>query len=182
MMSRDSYLNNSSGEVIFADERIIKLSDSDIGSLKNLADVDGRKSVRLCAHGSIEDQLHEMFIVHTNNAYVRPHKHMTKSISFHVVEGLADFVIFDEEGNIIDVIPVGDYSSGRRFYCRVPSSQYYTQLIRSDVFVFHETIIGPFDRSDTVWAPWSPERLNHKEAEKFMNQMVRSVDNFTSVA
>ena len=172
-------IDNTSGEVVFADERIVKLSRSDINSLKDLAGSNQRGSARLCAHPSIEDLLHEMFIVHTINTYVRPHKHLTKSISFHVLEGLADFVIFDEMGNITDVIPVGGYTSGHRFYCRVPNSQYYTQLIRSDVFVFHETIVGPFDRSDTIWAPWSPERNDHKNAEKFMDRMVRAVDEFS---
>jgi cupin fold WbuC family metalloprotein len=173
-------IDNPSGEVIFTEERIVKLSRFDVSSLKDLADSNGKGSVRLCAHPSIEDELHEMFIVHPIDTYVRPHKHLTKSISFHVLEGLADFVIFDEEGKIIDVIPVGGYTSGQRFYCRVPNSQYYTQLIRSDVFVFHETIVGPFDRSDTIWAPWSPERNDHDNAEKFMDQMVRAVDKFPS--
>ena len=172
-------IDNSSDEVIFADERIVKLSLPDIRSLKTLADSNARRSARLCAHGSIEDKLHEMFIVHTIDTYIRPHKHLTKSISFHVLEGLADFVIFDEQGNIIDVIPVGGYTSGHRFYCRVPSSQYYTQLIRSEVFVFHETIIGPFDRSDTIWAPWSPERDDNTNAEVFMERLVATVDRFT---
>jgi len=170
--------DNSSGDVVFAEERIVKLSESDISSLKSLLDKNERRSVRLCTHSSTDDRLHEMFIVHTIDTYARPHKHLTKSVSFHVLEGMADVVIFDDEGNILDVIPVAEYTSGQQFYSRLPNSQYYTQLIRSDVFVFHETIIGPFKRSDTIWAPWSPEPDDAASVKSYMEQLVIAADNF----
>ena len=74
-----------------------------------------RSRIRLCAHPDVNDTLHEMLIVHEKGTYVRPHKHLNKTESVHIIEGSVDVVIFDDDGNITDVIQMGDYKSGRNF-------------------------------------------------------------------
>ena len=56
--------------------------------------------MRLCAHPAVDDRLHEMVIAMARETYVRPHKHVNKSESVHVIEGLADAVLFDDAGNV----------------------------------------------------------------------------------
>jgi cupin fold WbuC family metalloprotein len=122
----------------------------------------------LCAHGGPEDRLHEMLIVHERSAYVRPHRHPGKTESTHIIEGLVDVVVFDDDGRIASVIRMGDYASGRTFYYRMAAPVFHTLIIRSDVLVFHETTNGPFDRRDTVFAPWAPQDGDVNAVSTFM--------------
>ena len=74
-------------EVLFAIDPVVKLNKEDITCLKQMADASGRKRSRLCAHKDISTSLHEMMIIHKSDTYVRPHKHVGKSESFHLVDG-----------------------------------------------------------------------------------------------
>jgi cupin fold WbuC family metalloprotein len=79
-----------------------------------------------------------------------------------------DVVLFDDSSNITTVVAMGDYASGRKFYYRLADPTYHMLLIRSDQVVFHEITNGPFDRADTLFAPWSPEIDDRDAARKFM--------------
>jgi cupin fold WbuC family metalloprotein len=146
-----------SEEVFYGTGGIIRLDNRDIQFLRAQAALAARGRCRLCAHVDEKDRLHEMLIVHDDSCYVRAHKHMGKSGSYHVIEGRADLVFFDEQGEVRDLIELGEYMSGKMFFVRVNCSIYHTLLIRSPVFVFHETTSGPFSRNDTIFAPWAPE-------------------------
>lgn len=145
-----------SAEVRYATDPVVLVGAEDVETLKAEAAHNARRRVRLCAHGSVEDTLHEMLIVHTNDTYVRPHRHLGKSESFHVIEGTVDVVLFDDAGTVADVIAMGDLASGRPFYYRISTPLFHTLLIRSEVLVFHEVTAGPFRRADTEYAPWAP--------------------------
>ena len=144
-------------EVLYSESAIVSVEKSDIEHFKQLSSCNPRERIRLCAHASPEDSLHEMLIVHKRSAYVRPHKHPGKTESTHIIEGLVDVVVFDDDGRIERVIRMGDYASGKTFYYRMAIPAFHTLLIRSEFLVFHETTNGPFDRSDTIFAPWAPD-------------------------
>jgi cupin fold WbuC family metalloprotein len=146
-----------SPEVRYATDPIVLVDAADVGVLKGQAGENPRRRVRLCAHHSADDPVHEMLIVHSIDTYVRPHKHLGKSESFHVVEGDVDVVVFDDDGAVREVIRMGPFASGRPFYYRIAEPLFHTLRIRSDMLVFHETTSGPFRRADTVFAPWAPE-------------------------
>ncbi|MCP4265447.1 MAG: WbuC family cupin fold metalloprotein [Candidatus Brocadiaceae bacterium] len=165
-------------EVLYSDDLTVKVDIKDIGFLKEQALHTKRKRIRLCSHVNEEDTVHEMLIIHFKNTYVRPHKHMGKSESFHLIEGDVDVVIFDEAGNIKDVIEMGEYSSGKKFYYRITEPLYHTLVIKSDVLVFHETTRGPFNRSNTVFAPWSPDESNDQETNRFIDQLSERVHEY----
>ncbi len=112
-----------------------------------------------------------MLIVHERSAYVRPHKHPGKTESTHIIEGLVDVVIFDDDGRIERVIRMGDYASGGIFFYRMAKPVFHTLIIRSDILVFHETTSGPFDRRDTVFASWAPEDSDEHSVSIFMAQL-----------
>ena len=158
-------------EVFYSDETIVKINQENIQWLKNKALANTRNCSRLCAHKDINALVHEMLIIHARDAYVRPHKHIGKSESFHVVEGEADIIIFNQQGDIKEVVSMGDYSSGKNFYYRITDALYHTVMITSEILVFHESTNGPFVRSDTIFAPWSPEEDNHAMAKEFMNKL-----------
>lgn len=162
---------HESPEVLYTDEEIVSVSQSNIDYLVTQSTFNDRKRIRLCTHSNVDDQLHEMIIVHTYGTYVRPHKHIGKPESFHVIKGAVDVIVFDDGGGIRKVIRLGAYSTGLAFYYRVSVPLYHTMLIRSDVLVFHEITRGPFVRTDTVFAPWSPPEDDLSECARFMARL-----------
>lgn len=145
-----------SDEVLYPEEDLVTLSASDLEELKRLALLNPRRRIRLCAHRNPQDSLHEMFIIHTNDCYVRPHKHLGKIESMAILEGEVDVVLFDENGDIERVIEMGEPSSGRLFYYRLDNPIYHTLLIRTQFLVFHEITEGPFIREMTEFPDWAP--------------------------
>lgn len=135
---------------------ITLVTADNIAFLKSRAASNPRRRVRLCAHPDSEDRLHEMLIVHAQAAYVPPHKHLNKSESFHIIEGLLTVFLFNDEGVVEKVIPMGEIGSGRVFYYRLSTSFYHTVWPESEFVVFHEVTNGPFERKDTINASWAP--------------------------
>jgi len=163
-------------EVLYNVDSILKIDSADIAELKMKARLNPRRRIRICAHRDIKDSIHEMLIVHEKSCYVRPHMHVGKTESFHIIEGLADIILFHENGKINRIIPMGDYSSGRKFFYRLPPANFHTLVIKSDVLVFHETTNGPFIAGDTVMAPWSPHETDKNEVTKYMKRISSYID------
>src|SRR5262249_49414681 len=139
-----------SAEVRYATDTVVLVGADDVAELKHDAALNPRRRIRLCAHAGVADTLHEMLIVHARECYVRPHKHLGKSESFHVVEGDVDVVLFDEDGAVTDVMAMGAYGSGRPFFYRIATPMFHTLFVRSDVLVFHQATRGTVRRADTV--------------------------------
>lgn len=149
-------MRKESDEVLYPDEPVVSLGPEDVARLKEAARANPRRRIRLCAHANVADDVHEMLIVHERDAYVRPHKHTGKSESFHVVEGRAKIVLFDDSGEPTRVVELGDSGSGLDFYHRMSEPLFHTVVIGSDALVFFETKPGPFDPAETVFADWAP--------------------------
>ena len=147
-----------SDEVLYPAEDVVLVDNADLTEFKRLALINPRKRIRLCTHNSPADSLQEMFIVHTKETYVRPHKHIGKA----VLEGETDLVLFEDNGAIRQIIRMGPFGSGRKFYHRLAGPVFHSLLIRSDFLVFHEITQGPFLRGQTVFADWAPEVIDAK--------------------
>ena len=163
-------------EVLFTADDVVKVDANDIEELKKKARQNPRRRIRICAHKKLDDSIHEMLIVHEKSCYVRPHKHIDKTESFHIVDGSADIILFDEDGQINKIIPMGDYASGRKFFYRLPPSRYHTLMIQSDVLVFHEITNGPFKLEDTVWASWAPLETDVDEVSRYMELIASYIE------
>lgn len=170
---RTKSINN---EVLYADEPIVRISRDDVARLIPSAAANQRRRVRLCAHRSVDDALHEMLIVLAGETYIRPHKHLHKSESFHVIQGRAEIVIFAEDGSIREVIPMGEYSSGACFFYRLGDPCYHGLVVRSDVFVYHETTGGPLDPAQTVFAPWAPPEDALTLRAAFLARLIENIE------
>ena len=164
-------LRELTAEVLVADEPILTLTRDDIAALKARAFRNPRLRIRVCAHHSVQDAVHEMLIVMIRGCYIRPHKHASKSESFHLVEGALDVVIFDEKGPVTKVFPLGDHASGSAFYYRSNIPLYHTVVVRSEVAVFHETTRGPFRQADNILAPWSPDERDSAAVTEFLHEL-----------
>jgi len=149
-------IRSESAEVLYPGEDIVVVSTSDLQELKRLALLNPRQRVRLCAHRSPTDRLHEMFIVHAQDCYVRPHKHIQKNESMTILEGEVDVVLFNENGKIREINQLGAPETGKIFYQRLPQETYHMLIIRTELLVFHEITEGPFRRVDTIFPDWAP--------------------------
>jgi len=145
------------GDGVFAAEgSVVRLGTRQISFLKHQAALSARKRARICTHRSNEDAVHEMLIAISAESYIHPHRHPGKAESFHIVEGSVDVVVFDEAGNIIDVVELGDLSTGRNFYYRISENLFHTILIHTDFLVVHEVTAGPFRANETIQASFAP--------------------------
>ena len=170
--------NDFNDEVTYARDRIVKISQKEIAYLKQRAHANRSNKFRVCTHGHVENDLHEMFIVHTKDVYVRPHKHLNKPESFHIIEGAVDIVIFDDQGSICDVIEMGEPTSDKIFYYRLTGPWFHTLIIHSDDLVFHETTKGPFKMEDTIFAEWSPGVDDSDGIKKYNIELLQDVNRF----
>ncbi|HMC65224.1 MAG TPA: WbuC family cupin fold metalloprotein [Gemmataceae bacterium] len=167
-------------EVLVAIGPVVTVSRPDLEKLKERATENPRQRVRLCAHQSADDRLHEMLIVLGRGTYVRPHKHPNKTESFHIVEGQADLILFDDDGIIGSVLAMGEYDSGRTFFYRLCAPYYHTVIVRSDALVLHETTNGPFVRADTIFAPWAPDEADADSRSRYVAALEQCVARFVS--
>jgi cupin fold WbuC family metalloprotein len=149
--------------------------------LKSEARRSARGRSRLCAHGDPSAALHEMLIVHHRGVYVRPHRHLGKAESVHRIEGAARIILFEEDGTIRSVILL-DGENDAAFFCRIPAGVFHSFLIRSECLVFHETTTGPFDRSGTQFAAWSPEESDGPGVAAFLERLACGATTFLAGA
>ncbi len=163
-------------EVFFSQGPISGLNKKNIEFLKAKAASNKRGRARLCTHQSTESSLHEMIIALAKKTYVRPHKHLGKSESFHLIEGSLKVVIFDEQGAIFKVINMGDYYSQDIFYYKLSQSRFHTAIPLSDYVVFHETTNGPFKRQDTIYAEWAPQEDDDEAKPAYLNKLMAQID------
>ena len=169
----DYSVNNP--EVLYTTQDLTRLDRADVETLKSLAAANPRQRVRLCSHPRVEDTLHEMIIVHTRGAYVRPHKHPGKSESFHLIEGRLQVIVLEEDGAIRDLINMGPAESGATFYHRLSAPWYHTLMPLTEMVVFHETTNGPFLRDETVFAPWSPEEDDTDGCQAYLHDLAERI-------
>ena len=143
-------------EVLYISEGISLITQFDLQELKRLALINPRHRVRLCTHRSPDDRLHEMFIVHAKDCYVRPHKHIQKTESMSILEGEVDVILFNEDGEICQVNQLGAPETGKIFYQKLPEETFHMLIIRTELLVFHEITLGPFLKENTIFPEWAP--------------------------
>ena len=144
-------------EVFYTDQQVVEVGPEQIRFLKAQAAVNRRRRARLCVHPDTADALHEMLIVHTGGGYVRPHKHLGKSESFHMVEGRMKVILFDDQGNHTQTVELGAPDTGRHFYYRLSAPMFHSIYAESETVVFHEVTNGPFNPAECIFAPWAPQ-------------------------
>jgi|SRR5688572_26607998 len=141
--------------VFFTDNSPVLATDADLRFLEGKSQASPVGRARLCAHSSPSDGLHEMLICLARHCYIRPHRHR-KAESALVLRGECDLVLFDEQGEIHNVLPLSAPGTDVPFFVRLTEPVYHTYLLHSDFLLFLETTPGPFDRRLTEYAPWAP--------------------------
>jgi cupin fold WbuC family metalloprotein len=143
-------------EVFRTKPGVVSVSRADLEYMRSEANRTVNKRICLCVHQSDKDQLHEMFGVYTHKTFFGDKLHFGKDKSLHILEGEADLIIFDEVGNIRDLVQLGDRTKDKNIFVRVPQGVTYSLIVRSEYLIVHEATSGPFNREETLWADWSP--------------------------
>ena len=171
-------LTRQSAEVFLAPGSVNQITPAHIAFLKRAAVDAPRHRARINLHGNSADSLHQMIIAIRSNSYIRPHKHLGKCESFHIVSGSMDVVVFTEEGDVSHVISLSADAQGDARIYRMSDSLFHTLIIHSDIVVLHEITNGPFVLNGAIFAPFSPPEGDEAAIAIFTAELRRRVDEF----
>ena len=174
-----SYREKGEG-IYYVDDDVVKFGSEEVKFLKERVNLSSKKRNRICSHLNDDDQLHEMLICVMADSYIAPAKHIGKAESLHVVEGEADIVFFDMDGNVEKVMELSEPTFPGKFYYRMNTEIYHMLIVRSEFFIFHEATLGPFDRLSTVQPDWAPQENNRKEVSDFLEKVEKAVSKIKS--
>ena len=162
-------------EAIFNNQDILQVTPQLVEDLKEKALATPRKRFRLCMHHSLEDQTHEMLIVFHQASFMSPHRHPKgKSESYHVVEGAMNVYFFNDEGQVIKNIEMGEIGSGKPFLYRLSENIWHMPIPTTEWLVYHETYSGPFKKEyDVEFPSWAPQEENKKEVQRFLELLYK---------
>ena len=151
----------------------VKIDGELIAELKDSAHRLGDNNVRLCLHDSPDASFHEMINLEHRGKYYRPHKHSEKGESYHIIEGKMAAFIFDENGTVVDSnVLEGDGN----FLYRVGTNMYHAVLPLSELIIYHESKIGPFQRTgDSIFPEWAPDGTDQAEADSYIGNLVKNL-------
>jgi cupin fold WbuC family metalloprotein len=164
-------------DVFYCVDSVVSAGKPMIDFLKSQALNSARKRSRLCTHPDTSALVHEMLIVHHRDVYVRPHRHIDKSESFHRIEGTALVILFGSDGSLRDVLELST-ADDAPFYFRIAAGVFHSFVIRSEWLVFHETTAGPFERSSMEFAQWSPDESDSVGVAAFSERLGQDVQSF----
>jgi len=82
-----------------------------------------------------------MIIFHWKNTYCRPHKHLKKEETCHMIEGSQRIFTFDKNGNIKDSVLL---DRKKNIIFRINKNTFHSSKIISKYVIFHESKPGPY--------------------------------------
>ena len=121
---------------------------------------------RFCMHDSPDNKLQEMFIVRKKGEYCRPDRHDQIPETHMIMRGEEAVVLFDESGQITNVIFLGE-NDGVLAY-RINAPIYHMTVALSDQAVDYEVKPGPFTRDMNEFPDWAPTYEEPDRVRKFM--------------
>ncbi len=115
-----------------------------------------RKRTNHNLHESAEDPVQRYCIAATRDSYFRPHRHPGNWEVAIVFRGQFEFIVFDDDGNIIECHTVGPNTGKNGF--EIEANRWHCWLPLTDEGVFFEVKQGPYDPANAAeFAPWAPE-------------------------
>lgn len=162
-----------SNEVLYEKNSLKTLSKKDINYLAKKALKNKEKIIRLCIHKSKQDKLHQMFIIHPRNYFVRPHRHNKEEAMF-ILNGEVDVIIFNISGKIKKIINMGNINSGKVFYYQLPKNTFHTLIIKSKTLTFYEITKGPFNKKNMSFPKWFKSN-NKKNILNFKRNLKKKI-------
>jgi len=176
LTSQNSQTESIEAEFNQNDYRLI--GKQDIHYLKQMTLKSARSRYRLCLHSDQTHLTQEMIICMKGFNYLQPHLHPSnRSESYHLIEGMLDVYLFDEQGGLIDIIKLSGANTpqigteSRNFMYRLSAPIYHLMIPRTEWLVYHEVTTGPWNREAAQFASFAPSGDERGEVQKFIKQV-----------
>ena len=98
----------------------------------------------------------------------------------HIIlfEGKLVVFIFNENGEVIRMIKMGEYQSGHTVLYRLCSDLWHFPMAITEQVVYHEILTGPFIKEETVeYAKWAPEENDEIAGKIYMKGLLEIYHN-----
>ena len=132
-----------------------------------------RKNLNL--HDDYADPCQRLFIAMEPGTYIRPHRHTDppKPECFMAVRGKLALVVFDDDGEVKQVISFGD--GCHTLAIDLPAGEWHSIIVIEPGSIFFDTKPGPYvAMSDKNFAPWAPEE-NSPEVGSYLSVLTEIV-------
>jgi cupin fold WbuC family metalloprotein len=163
-------LEACSDNVFRSRESPLLLDASAFPVLVRAAEQSPLRRARVCMHVDEDAAVQEMLIVLMRGVYIQPHKHLERPESFHVIRGSVGVAFYDDAGTTTRRVTLSAASERLPYYYRLEEAVFHSQVVLTDYVVFHECTCGPFRRTNTIVAPWSPAE-HTPEAVQFVTSL-----------
>ena len=141
-----------SPEVAYSKTRTTKFDFKTLTRLKAFAKKSSYKTCRLCLHKDIKEKVHQMVIIHNKSAIIPVHKHLQSEEVISVISGSAELKLFEDNGSVSKQIRLDQLN---HIFCCIPRNTFHTLNIKTEWFIFKETILGPFKSNNMVLSSWT---------------------------
>lgn len=148
---RHGKLRKKIERVFYAQETPVVLSMQLIMLMKELAEFRGLPVFRVCLHENDDEGIHEMLMVHTRPVHVGPLKQDKTSLSYHMLDGVADISLHDDAGVCNRTIRVDSNDNFCGRFVRLKANVFRSIQTISQHSIFLEVASGPFADNETVW-------------------------------
>ncbi len=150
---------------------------ADFEPLKLQAGESPRKRKLQMLHSSHDAELHSMINVFKKGSYAAPHVHwiekennqvIKKGESFLALEGTGKIILFDDEGNLKEVI---NLDAEQKTMVWIPAGVWHTILATSPFFIVFENKTGPWkEGEDKLFHPRYPQE-NDPEGDEWVKKL-----------
>lgn len=149
---KNNNLIKKNERVYFAASENIKLSRQQIFLFREISILNNLEVSRICLHRDQNSLIQEMIMFHCKSTTVGPLKQLNQSISYHIVDGVIQISVYENE-KIRDTYTLSSisYSNKQLGSIRINPDEYRTVSSITENAIFIETTNGPFKDDDTIW-------------------------------
>lgn len=133
-----------------------------------------RKNLNM--HDDYTDVCQRLFNAMEPGTYIRPHRHTEppKPECFMAVRGRMALIVFDDNGDITQIIPFG--TDCDTLAIDLPAGLWHSIVVLEPGSVFFESKPGPYEPvSDKDFAPWAPEE-NSPDVGDYLSMLTKVVE------
>lgn len=117
-----------------------------------------KQDVRICLHKNSSSIHHDMIILQKKNNFYRPHKHLKKGETYHIIFGSMICLLFNNKGKILKKC----FLKKDNIF-RTPVNTFHTMIPTSRYVIYHESKLGPFlKKRDSIFPKWADKMKNIK--------------------
>lgn len=157
----------------FSRHELVKIDAEMVEELKAYARSEDT-DIRICLHDDPAASVHDMVILQRRGLYHRPHLHVGKTETWHVVDGVLGAFVFTVDGTVVEARRL---RADGAFLYRIGPDTFHTVVPITPTIVYHESKPGPFlPGVDTVAASWAPAEEEVEAAHVYNLRLLELLD------